>query len=478
MKNQKKSHVVLAMALTATIAVLVLFGATFVLLQLKFKEPIEISISDWLQIALPIVGGAIIVIFAFLGVNRLKDFDERQDKLAKELREDMNIRVDNTLKLAEPRLNDTYEKWSKSLDAKLQEYDGQFFKIESTIKKYDEVFGSVAQLEETVDTIGNVDEAHDFVVKLYRDDDSDKTQRTRILLALVQRVIKGEIKGDSDDYHNLASELAQQNYYEYAADVVQRGLETFSENIDLLSDSIRFSNKAGRDEQVDKGMERLDGIDKDVWSWRAFTSYINTLNDRKASQDNREKTLDCVNEYKRVLPSDERAYMAEYKTFKKYGELEVAEEALITAETQLAMTAQCSLALSEIYHMRGDYDKSIHSATRAIIGQAETQPSSHTGAAFAHRALARDAKINKKLLDGSSSDEEIDEIKLALSDYEMALKCGYHYENIKTRIRILNSLLPDELRQDSSVPGLEERVEKLEKIIEAILMSMKSNDDE
>ena len=81
-----KSHATLAMALTATFAVLALFVATFILLQLKFKEPLEITLSDWLKMVLPIVGGAIVSIFAFLGVDRLKNFDERQDRLAKELR--------------------------------------------------------------------------------------------------------------------------------------------------------------------------------------------------------------------------------------------------------------------------------------------------------------------------------------------------------------------------------------------------------
>ena len=470
-----KSYTVLAMALTATIAVLALFGATFILLQLKFKEPIEFSVSDWLQMALPIVGGAIVIIFAFLGVNRLKDFDYRQDKLAKELREDMNTRVDNTVKLAEPRLNDAYEEWSKSLKIKLLEYEDQFSKIENAIKKYDKIFGSVAQLEEAIDAIGNIDEAHNFVAKLYTNDDSDKTQRTRILLALVHRVVNAEIKGDSNDYHNFASELARQNYYEYAADVVRIGLEIFPEDIDLLSGYIHFSHKAGRDSEVNSGMEKLDAIDKDIWNWRAFAFYIEALNDRAATKENQNRSLDCVNEYKRVLPSDERAYMAEYETHKKYGELNKAEDALVTAESQLAMTAQCSLALSEIYHIRGDYDKSIYSATRAIIGQAETQPTSNTGAAFAHRALARDAKVNKSLLEYSSVHEQISEIQLALDDYVMAFKCGYMHKNLQTRVEILKSLLPVEFRQDAMSTELEERLNKLEQITGAIFMSIKES---
>lgn len=150
-----KSHATLAMALTATFAVLALFVATFILLQLKFKEPLEITLSDWLKMVLPIVGGAIVSIFAFLGVDRLKNFDERQDRLAKELRNDLYTQVDNAVKLVQPRLNETYQEWETALQGKLSEYDKSFSLVAERIDKYDRIIGSVEKLEEVSDAIGN-----------------------------------------------------------------------------------------------------------------------------------------------------------------------------------------------------------------------------------------------------------------------------------------------------------------------------------
>ena len=481
-KNKvRKSYAVLAMALTATIAVLVIFIATFLLLQIKFKEPLKITLSDWLKMIIPIVGGAIVVIFSFLGVDRLKNFDERQDRLEKELRNDLNAQVDNAVKLVQPQLNETYQKWETSLQQKLSEYDKSFTKIAERIDRYDKIIGSVEKLEEVSDAIGNVEEAHRFIAELFSDtaaNTSDKAQRTRILLALVERVIRGDIKGDSNDYHNLSSELARQNYFEFAADITQKGLKLFDDNIDLLSDYIYYSHKAGRKENVDDGLSRLEKIERNLWNWRAFTFYIDVINDGGANEENKKKAFQCVEDYKRVLPDEERAYMAEYETLKKYGELDAAENALIVAENYLSMTAQCSLALSEIYHMRGEYDKAINSATRAIWGQAETQPSSNTGAAFAHRGFSKDARIFKAILEGVAVDTQYTNIYSAISDYRMAIQLGYSYANIAVRIKILQALLPVELDEKASCAELEERIRKLEFTIALLLKKLSSGNEE
>lgn len=476
-----KSHATLAMALTATFAVLALFVATFILLQLKFKEPLEITLSDWLKMVLPIVGGAIVSIFAFLGVDRLKNFDERQDRLAKELRNDLYTQVDNAVKLVQPRLNETYQEWETALQGKLSEYDKYFSLVAERIDKYDKIIGSVEKLEEVSDAIGNVEEAHKFIAEQFSNtsaNTAERSQRTRVLLALVDRVKHGDIKGDSSDYHNLASELANQNYFEFASDVTRKGLELFGDNIDLLSDFTYYSHKSGHTDDVKIGISRLEKIEKNIWNWRAFTFYIDVLNDGEATKENRDKVLQCVKDYKRVLPDEERAYMAEYETFKKYGELDSAESALVVAEECLAMTAQCSLALSKIYHMRGDYEKAINSATRAILSQAETQPSSSTGAAFAHRGFSKDAKIHKSVLYGVNIDTQYSAIQSAINDYKMAVRFGYSFRNLDARIKILQELLPAEMREKMQYSDLEERISKLEFTLALLLKKLSSDDDD
>lgn len=479
--RNSKSHAVLAMALVAFLTVLVFFIATFILLELKFKEPLEITISDWLKMILPLAGGAVVVIFAFLGVDRLKNFDERQDKLAKDLRDELNTLVDNAVKLVQPRLDETYQEWEKSLKEKLSEYDKAYDNVEKRIARYDEIIGSVKQLEEVSDTIGNIAEAHSSITRLFdstSDHSTDNAQRGRILLTLVERIKMGEISGDSNDFHNFSAELARQNYFEFAADVTKKGLSIFGDDIDLLSDYTYYLHKAGRKENVLDGLSKLEEIDRNLWNWRAFTFYIDVINDGTASKENKEKALQCVKDYKRVLPDEERAYMAEYETFKKYGEMEAAVNALICAENSLSMTAQCSLELSSIYRMRGEYDKAINSASRAILGQAEAQPSSNPGAAFAQRGFSRDAKIHKEILHGINIETLYTDINSAISDYRMALDLGYSHVNIMVRIKVLQNLLPAELHEKASDSELEARIKKLERILGLLLQKLSSDDEE
>lgn len=127
--------------------------------------------------------------------------------------------------------------------------------------------------------------------------------------------------------------------------------------------------------------------------------------------------------------------------------------------------------------MRGEYDKAINSASRAILGQAETQPSSNTGAAFAHRGLSKDAKIYKAILDVVSPDTQYDDIKSAINDYKMACQLGYSYSNIKIRIKILREYLPSESYEKASDSDLEARITKLELTLELLLHNFSSDVD-
>lgn len=71
--RDKNSKTLWAIALSAFVTIILSATITYVLLELKFKEPISITVSDWIKVVLPIVGSGILVIFAFLGVDRLKN---------------------------------------------------------------------------------------------------------------------------------------------------------------------------------------------------------------------------------------------------------------------------------------------------------------------------------------------------------------------------------------------------------------------
>lgn len=452
----------MAVTIIAVTTMLLLFFSTYILLQLKFKEEIELILSDWIKIILPIVSAAVVAIFAFLGVDRLKNYDERQNNIERRLRDELIERIDLYKTAAEPIFKATADQKLGEFKESLSLYEGSIERIETSIKKYDDFLNSITNME-AIECIGSILDAHNYVVNL-QEDSNKSQQRWKMLFELVERIKEKEINGDADDYHNLAAELAIQNYYSFAAAVVKTGNEIFPGNIDLISDAVLYASKAGQNEDVIVYREKLSHYSHETWNWRAFTFMIDAINSEPASAENKEKALQLVKEYKKVLPNDERAFRAEYETHKKYGELQLAKKALITAERSLAMTAQCSLTLSEIYRQEGLYDLAIASATKAIISQAESQPSSNTGAAYAFRAFARDAKVLSTIMQESKTEDSLSEIRAAITDYKIANRFGYRH-NVENRIRVLENYLPPEEEPIS----FKDRIDEIEKKVMFIM---------
>ena len=235
-----------------------------------------------------------------------------------------------------------------------------------------------------------------------------------------------------------------------AVAVLKKGTAVFPHNTDLLAGVVLYSTKIGSNEKETE--ENLLRIPKEQWNWRAFTFYIDAVNNGDRNNENYSLALDTAEEYIRILPNEERAYMAKYGTLERYGEHEKAKAVLEEADQNLGMTAQCSFTLCEIYKMEGAYEEAIRTATKAIISTAESQPSVNISAALAERAFSRDALVQRDILSHSRSiDDCIEDMQLALEDYQIAEKLGYRHDNIiQTRIRILNSLIhPRDINESS-----------------------------
>lgn len=481
MSEKKNSKILWVIVLAAFMTIILSTTITYVLLEIKFKEPISITISDWIKIVIPIIGSGILVIFAFLGVDRLKNFDERQDRLSKELHEEISTKINDASVRFVPQFERIIDEKSEIFSTHLDVYEKRLLSLDEQTKKYDIILGSVDNIKTISEAIGNIEEAHTYISKIFSsnitEDSSLWEERTRTLLVLVERIKKCEIKGDSNDYHNMAAELARHGYRDYACEVILTGLKYYPYNIDLLSDSLEYVHTfEDADTIAESSIKTLEEIGRYSWNWRAFTFYIDYINDKNPSSENKKIVDSLISDYKSILVNDERAYMAEYETMLKYGKVKKAKEALKFAENNIEMTAQCSLTLSKIYRDAGEYDAAIQSAGRAIQSQAETQPSSATGAAFAFRAFAMDAKIHDELL--NKNDINAEDIMNALSDYKMAQKFGYSHQNLQVRIEILQKLLPSESYEKIELQALEDRIHYLEKVVATFIHSISNDENE
>lgn len=481
--NSKKTGWFITLITVVTIIIIVInVLATYTMLQLSVAagQRVAFDINEWVQLMVPIAGSAVLIIFTFLGVDRLKDFDERQDKLEKSLKEEQAERLENAINAINPKIEASHQAFQKKFDEDSEKMLEPLSSAEKRLNYIEGKLRSYEQLKEDVSIIdiGTVSEAHDYITEKYSDthqENAERLSRKNTISLLVERVKTGEISGDNNDFHSLAAELARHDYFTYATDVVKKGLEMFGGDIDLLGDCIYYAFKAGRLEEVKKEQEDLLAIGRKHWNWRAFTFFIDVLNAQEVSDQNFGKLQELVKAYQTNLPKEERAWMAAYETYLKYGEKEQAKQELEYADKELAMTAQCSLALAKIYHMEGEYSSAIKSATKAILSQAETQPSSNTGAAFAQRAFSKDAYIHSEIAKGCDLKDYQDEIKSCISDFRKAIEFGYRFSNLQIRIKILQGYLDSGSNSEAEVDyeNLKERVDKVERILAVIMSAIK-----
>ena len=503
-QKQQKNWPLWAIVLTSIATVVFVLLLAYIVLMGATDEKPTFTLSDWVQIVLPIVGAALVVVFAFLGVDRLKNFDERQDKMENEIREELKHRMeqsDRTISEAKDSADKQFDRMEKhiinaalpqavnnAIEGKIsglqEEFSSRTVDIQNLTARFEEKYnkleawfkdipGLQAVLENTVDwdTVQtNVSWVHTYIAKQFTEMNSPKAKLTGIsaimenINSLVSVICQptSKITGEADDYHNLSSELARNNQYDLAVNVLKKGLQLFPHNTDLLSGIVLFSTKMG---QLDIDAEStLKAIPRELWNWRAFTFYIDSLNLRKITDSSEKVVMAEVNQYIALLPDDERAYMAKYQTLEHYGKHAEAVATLQEAENSLAMTAQCSLALCRIYTMQGEFKKAIHSADRVLLGNAEEQPSANTGAALARRAFALDALVRQEISTKQRSQEDcIDDIKRAIQDYKLSLQLHHPCSGqIATRISLLDALLPsgdkncDPIAQQAALMSLQD----------------------
>lgn len=257
---------------------------------------------------------------------------------------------------------------------------------------------------------------------------------------IYEQIEKEEISGSADDYHNAAVGFSRRQQNERAVRVCKVGLKKWPDNIDLNADALTYAMDAGLTDELEELAAALQRNcpDRSRWNWRGFRFLF--LYYIKVKPDGyEEKTKTLIEEYKKYIPADERAYMCEYERYQGLGKPDEAVQALEEAVTNLK-APQCALTLADIYFERADYDDAIRTATLGIAYAAEPQPGIRTSYLLMLRAMAKDAALLRK---GNFSDKEVQEV---LKEYKLAQK----YVSIRER-RVID-LRIDILQTYASLP--------------------------
>lgn len=243
---------------------------------------------------------------------------------------------------------------------------------------------------------------------------------------------------DSDDYHNKAVDRARRGRNHEALEICMEGLKKFPLNVDLLADIIKYSSDAGN---MRIAAEHYTILKEKVpfrrWNWRAFTFSFDYLlkEDPIANED---ECRVIVEHYKKYLPYEEKASMAESELELALGNAEGSMSVLKEAICTLANASQCALRLADMQMDRGLFSDALVTANYGIAASAEPQPSINIPYLCYIRVLAKDHLLHKKACAGEPvTKDELESLKeeyCLLNDFP---ELERHTHMIKVRMKTL-----------------------------------------
>ena len=242
---------------------------------------------------------------------------------------------------------------------------------------------------------------------------------------------------NADEVHNKAVHYSRSGKPRTAMEICMKGLERFPNNADLLADTVKYASECGDMAEAQKHYELLKTrLPVTSWNWRAFTFSFDYLMGDPIT--NEKECRKVVESYERVLPYEQRAYLAECELEEALGNAEGAMTVLHGAVHKLANAAQCALKLADMQLDRGQYNEA-HKTALYGIAAAESQPSINAPYLLYVCALARDHELHEKVMNGEPvTQDEVDALEHQYSilgnDFPELIQ---YRSNIKRRARML-----------------------------------------
>lgn len=280
-------------------------------------------------------------------------------------------------------------------------------------------------------------------------DTTEKDLPTQIVEVIDSEDDGTKVTGTAAEYHNLASEYARKDLYDYARIVAIAGTRKYKYNVDLLADIVKFGSQSQAWESCKKAYDRLQDIGKKKWTWRTYTFAIDYLQSRMEQEDAEcakltyAEAMKLSESYKGLR--DERAWVAEAELYLFVGETDKAITTLKDGVKKIAVAPQCCLKLGDLLLERGRYHDVIKYAAIGARGTAQEQPTASTGYLYYISALAKDALIHQDAFDNPdvSGKGFLNSVAVsdALLDYDIAKSLmsdrPIFYNNIRQRTTIL-----------------------------------------
>lgn len=248
--------------------------------------------------------------------------------------------------------------------------------------------------------------------------------------------------GTADDWHNFAVDVAKSDLLDLSCDILDKGLELFPKDTDLLADYLQYGVSCGRIEKCKNYYKILAKIPKVRYTWRAYSFAVNWLQylwERSDSEKELEKLQkemqDLSAVFRKNMPEDEESYRCEADIFKLIHNREDEEKVLRLALAQLKIAPKCALRLADMLFERGEYEEALVHIQRGINDAMQTQASVNEGYLYYLLGLS---KMAVSMRNNESFDETM--ATAIYADFDMALRMdnrAAYKKTMETKTKII-----------------------------------------
>lgn len=454
--------VLIFLAFTAVILISLVFIDGSFIAELRAGNSSLTKNTDYLELVLPILIAIAAAFIAFLGMNRLKDMDaqvsqmrdsintelDKEIRRVASLRSDLAEHIDAAVSIKtrgfaqemEEKLESTSkageDKVSRRKEAALLEIDkskaesGQIMaQMRADLDAFDERYKWLLSNDQVTKNtflkeVATVFDVHQAVEAMW----SSKDKPDNIAEITKRYVIKAteeNLRGDENDYHNLAAECARHYFYDFSCKICAAGLKYFPKNIDLLADWIQYGTKIGNIDAVeDVPLKNLLSMDKTQWNWRAFDFTV----DFYLAAGKFEEAEKIANDFVAYCPYEERAYYCQAEVYqRRYAKEDGTQKTIAVLQRAIDKKINCPMCankLAEILSDCGRLEEALAAATRAVQELSQEQPSVNYGYVIYRRALIQDRMAYTAYAVSPENDRAHDLAAKAAVDYQVAISSG------------------------------------------------------
>lgn len=213
---------------------------------------------------------------------------------------------------------------------------------------------------------------------------AEPEEKQRILKDLAtfleQLLRQPQISGSADAWHNLAVNLARIDAYDLACLVLQRGLDFYPKNVDLLADYLQYGMECGQGEHCKAVCKTLNKVPKSLWTWRGhhflifyYKEQLLLSGTEKELEKYKAEIDQLLKLYRQQFPDNEGSYDCEADVCRELNDRRREEAVLREALETLKIAPKCAMQLAVMLFDRGEYQEALRYAQRALKDSVQTQ---------------------------------------------------------------------------------------------------------